>query len=107
MADKASARGKETGSAKPNAKNRVSTGDSVVCEVCGLSVVVEEVGGIAVSKETTLFCCGKPMKARKAPPKAKAAKPIKVAETLSGEPLSQAAGASGLVADPKEDVSQQ
>jgi len=60
--------------AKAAPKKRVSKGDKVVCEVCGLSVVVEEIGGIAVSEESTLLCCGKPMKARKVPAKAKAAK---------------------------------
>jgi len=34
------------------------------CEVCGLSVMVEEVGGIAVAEESVLLCCGKPMKAK-------------------------------------------
>jgi hypothetical protein len=73
MAEKA-ATGKKTEVAKTTAKKRVSKGESVVCEVCGLSVVVEEVGGIVVSEETTLLCCGKPMRSRKAPAKAKAAK---------------------------------
>jgi hypothetical protein len=27
-------------------------------------VVVEEIGGIPVSEETVLLCCGKPMKAK-------------------------------------------
>ncbi len=66
MPQKASAPAKKTGTAKAT-KSRVAKGDAVVCEVCGLSVVVEEVGGIAVSEETTLVCCGKPMKARKSP----------------------------------------
>ncbi len=73
MAEKAAAN-KKTQAAKTTAKKRVSKGDSVVCEVCGLSVVVEEVGGVAVSEETTLLCCGKPMKSRRAPAKAKASK---------------------------------
>ena len=63
--------------AKATAKKRVSKGEKVVCEVCGLAVTVEEVGGIAISEETTLLCCGKPMKSRKAPAKAKAAAPAK------------------------------
>ena len=63
--------------AKPAAKKRVSKGEKVMCEVCGLAVTVEEIGGIAVSEETTLICCGKPMKTRKAPAKAAAAKPAK------------------------------
>jgi len=106
MAGKASAPAKKPGTAKPAAKKRFSRGDSVVCEVCGLSVVVQEVAGIAVGEETTLFCCGKPMAARKATKKAKAAKPVK-SETLSGWPRVQAAGSSGLVTDPKEDARQQ
>jgi len=107
MAGKAPVPAKKTAAAKPAAKSRVGKGDAVVCEVCGLSVVVEEVGGIAVSEETTLVCCGKQMKARKAAPrKAKAASP-KIAQTVSGWPLAQAAGSSGLAADPKEDVEQQ
>ena len=106
MAGKGSVPAKKTAAAKTT-RSKVSKGDSVVCEVCGLSVVVEEVGGIAVSEETTLVCCGKPMKARKAAPrKAKAANPI-TAKTVSGWPLAQAAGSSGPAEDPKEDVKQQ
>jgi hypothetical protein len=92
--------------AKSTPTSRVGKGEKVVCEVCGLSVVVEEVAGIVTREETTLLCCGKPMKARKATQKAKAPDPMK-SRSLSGEPLSQAAGASGLVADPKEEVNQQ
>ena len=44
------------------AKRKINKGDSLVCEVCGLSVVVEEVSGIAVAEESVLLCCGKPMK---------------------------------------------
>jgi len=51
----------------PTTKKRVSKGESMVCEVCGLSVVVEEIGGVTVSEETALLCCGNPMKARRAP----------------------------------------
>jgi hypothetical protein len=75
MPTKKASPAKKTAPAKTvAAKKRVSKGESVVCDVCGLSVAVEEIGGIAVSEETTLLCCGKPMKARKAPAKAKAAK---------------------------------
>jgi hypothetical protein len=52
--------------AKAATKKRVSKGESLVCEVCGLSVVVEEVGGIAVAEEDVLLCCGKPMKTTRA-----------------------------------------
>ena len=72
MPEKATA-GK-VGASKGTAQKRVSKGQSIVCEVCGLSAVVEEVGGVAASEETTLLCCGKPMKARKASAKAKASK---------------------------------
>jgi len=75
MAEKKATPARKTavkGEAKAAAKRRVSKGESLECEVCGLSVVVEEVGGIAVREESTLLCCGKPMKQRKT--KAKAAK---------------------------------
>ena len=48
--------------AKATTKKRVSKGDSLKCEVCGLSVVVEEVGGIAIAEVSPILCCGKPMK---------------------------------------------
>ena len=57
---------------KRTAKRKVSKGDSLVCEVCGLSVVVEKVGGMAVAEESVLLCCGKPMKEKAS--KVKAAK---------------------------------
>ena len=57
---------------KAAVKKRVSKGEKVECDVCGLVVTVEDIGGIAVAEETTLLCCGKPMKSRKAPAKAKA-----------------------------------
>ena len=80
MPEKAKAPAKKTAAAKPAVKKRVNKGEKVMCEVCGLAVTVEEIGGIAISEETTLLCCGKPMKTRKAPAKAKvAAKPAKKA----------------------------
>lgn len=48
-------------------KKGASKGESMVCEVCGLSVVVERIGGVTASEKTTLLCCGNPMKARRAP----------------------------------------
>ena len=79
MPEKAGTAKKAT-AAKTAPKKRVNKGESVVCEVCGLSVVVEEVGGVAVSEETTLLCCGKPMKTGKVPVRAKAkAAPAKAA----------------------------
>ena len=64
--------GKIVAAAKKPAKKKVNNGDSLVCEVCGMSVIVEEIGGIPVAEETTLLCCGKPMKAKAA--KAKSTK---------------------------------
>ena len=67
----------KTAQAKTGTKKRVSKGESLVCGVCGLSVVVEEVGGVAVSEENVLLCCGKPMKSKAA----KAAKTTKAVKT--------------------------
>jgi len=58
MAKKVEAQRKET------AKRNTNKGDSLVCDVCGLSVVVEEIGGLAVAEESTILCCGKPMKTK-------------------------------------------
>jgi hypothetical protein len=56
MTEKAAALKKKT------TKRKVNNGDSLICEVCGLSVVVEEVGGMDVAEESVLLCCGRPMK---------------------------------------------
>jgi hypothetical protein len=56
MAKKAAAPEKKT------SKRKVNKGDSLVCEVCGLSVMIEDVGGVVVAEESALLCCGKPMK---------------------------------------------
>ena len=51
----------KTSSAKTSpTKRSVAKGESYACDVCGLSVVVDEIGGYV--EETTLLCCGKPMK---------------------------------------------
>jgi hypothetical protein len=49
---------------KATTKKRVSEGDAMVCEVCGLSVVIEQVGDVAVREDNVLLCCSKPMKKR-------------------------------------------
>jgi hypothetical protein len=66
--------------AKATANKRVSKGQAMACEVCGLAVVVEEVGGLVISEESTLLCCGKPMKGKAKTAKAAAAKPAKAAK---------------------------
>ena len=53
---------KEVVSENKMAKRKVKNGDTMTCKICGLSVVVEEVGDFAVVEETALICCGKPMK---------------------------------------------
>ena len=58
MAEKAATKEKKT------AKRKINNGDSLVCDVCGMSVIVEEVGGVPVAEETVLLCCGKPMKTK-------------------------------------------
>jgi hypothetical protein len=57
---------------KASTEKKVIKGDSLECENCGISVVVEQVGGGAVAEETILLCCGKPMKKKVS--KAKSAK---------------------------------
>ena len=47
---------------KTASKKTVSRGESLVCEVCGLSVMVEQVGDIVIRQDDILLCCGKPMK---------------------------------------------
>ncbi len=69
---KASATTTKKASAKPAVKKKVNKGQSLICEVCGLSVVVEQVGDLVVSHEDVLLCCRKQMKPKAA--KAKATK---------------------------------
>jgi len=47
---------------KAPAKKTINKGQALACQVCGLSVVVEEIGDEVVAEETILLCCGKPMK---------------------------------------------
>ena len=60
--------------AKPAAKKRVTKGQALECQVCGLAVVVEEVGDVAIAEETVLLCCDEPMKSKASKAKAKTAK---------------------------------
>ena len=64
MAEKTAESKGKTEKPKAVTRKRVNKGESMVCEVCGLSVVVEEVGGIAVEQDNILLCCGKPMKTK-------------------------------------------
>jgi hypothetical protein len=61
---------KKEASAQKATKKKAARGESYVCEVCGLAVIVDEVCGCVETHE--IICCGKPMKEKTA--KAKAAK---------------------------------
>lgn len=50
--------------AKPAGKKKITKGAGMVCEVCGLSVIVEQVGDVEVAREDVLLCCGEPMKSK-------------------------------------------
>ncbi len=51
---------------KPAAKRNLKKGQALACEVCGLAVVVDEIGGVAVEEDSVLLRCGEPMKAKAA-----------------------------------------
>jgi len=53
---------KKASTEKKTTNKKVNKGNSLECEVCGLSVVVKEVEGVAVAEETILLCGGKPLK---------------------------------------------
>jgi len=60
--------------AKPAAKKTVAKGQALECHVCGLAVVVEQVGDITIAEERVLLCCDKPMKAKASKSKTSKAK---------------------------------
>jgi len=55
---------KNSSDSKEPAKKKVNNGDSLVCEVCGMSVIVEEIGVSPVAEETHCFAAASPMKAK-------------------------------------------
>jgi hypothetical protein len=61
---------KTSAAKKPRATTKTSKGDNYVCEVCGLSVIIDEVCGCEEVHE--IICCEQPMKRRAT--RAKAAK---------------------------------
>jgi hypothetical protein len=62
-ADKKAAAAKiETAQKKPFIKKKINKGQALACEVCGMSVVIEEIGDLVVEQDSVLLCCGKPMK---------------------------------------------
>ena len=70
MAVKKAATTKKKAPAKKPVKHELKKGDTYICGICGLSIVVDRTCGYAEVHE--LICCGKAMKAGKAK---KAAKP--------------------------------
>jgi RNA polymerase subunit RPABC4/transcription elongation factor Spt4 len=58
MAEKTASINKKTTNKKANKE------DSIVCEVCGLSSISEEFGGIVVAEDSELLCCSKPLKGK-------------------------------------------
>ena len=56
--------------AKTPIKKKVTKGQALACEVCGMAVTIEEVGDIVVETDSILLCCGKPMKDKAAVKKA-------------------------------------
>ena len=54
--------GKTASINKKTTNKKVNKEDSIVCEVCGLSSVSEEFGGIVVAEDSELLCCSKPLK---------------------------------------------
>jgi len=65
---------KSAAQAKPAAtkKRTPARGEKLVCETCGIGVVVDEVTGVVLFEE--IICCGKPMKPKAAAAKQSAAK---------------------------------
>ncbi len=59
MAEKA-----ESTTKKAPAKKRISKGQALECEVCGLEVIVDEVCGCAEAHG--IICCSQPMKEKPA-----------------------------------------
>jgi len=61
---------KATEAKKTPIKKKVVKGQTPACEICGLSVIVKEVGDMIVETDNVLLCCGKPMKEKVAVKKA-------------------------------------
>jgi hypothetical protein len=59
------------------AKKKVNKGETLSCEVCGVAVVVDEIGDYGYAEESVILCCGKPMKQKAAKSKAAATKAVK------------------------------
>jgi hypothetical protein len=58
--------------AKATSRKKLNKGDSLVCETCGLTVVVDECGDIVAAQE--IICCDEIMKPKASRAKASASK---------------------------------
>jgi hypothetical protein len=58
--------------AKTSSGKRLNKGDSLVCETCGLTVVVDDCGDVVAVQE--ILCCEQPMKPKTSRSKAPASK---------------------------------
>jgi hypothetical protein len=54
---------------KKSDAQKAKAGDKLVCEVCGISMVVDECCGLTEYHE--IVCCGKPLKVKKSAAKKK------------------------------------
>jgi hypothetical protein len=71
---KATAAKVETPQKKTPTERKITKGQALACEVCGISVTVEQIGNVAVEEDNVLICCGKPMKEKVTAKKAAAKK---------------------------------
>lgn len=55
---------------KKTSKKKLNKGQALACEVCGLSIVVDEIGDEIIEEDSVLLCCGKPMKEKSSVKKA-------------------------------------
>jgi hypothetical protein len=78
---------KAAASPKKATTKKYNKGQKLACEVCGLAVAVEEIGGLVVEEDSVLLCCGKPLKAKAAAKKASA---TKAASAKKAAPVSKA-----------------
>jgi hypothetical protein len=84
MAVKKAVATKKKAPAKKPVKHEMKKGDSYVCGICGLSIIVDKTCGYAEVHE--LICCGKAMKTGKAKT---AAKPKAVKAAAAKKPAAK------------------
>jgi len=97
MAVKKAVATKKKAPAKKPAKHEMKKGDTYVCGVCGLSIIVDKTCGYTEVHE--LICCGKAMKTGKAKTaaKPKTAKAAAAKKTAAKKPAVKKAAAKKKV----------